>query len=339
MPTVLIVPGVLFHQPGPHVDLLRAAGFEIRYPRRPEMSTEAETIDALAGIDATIAGSEPYNDRVLAASPALRVVSRAGVGVDRIDIDTVTRHGVVVAITPAGNHESVAEHTMAMILSLARSLVPQNRTVREGHWTRVPLVPLRGRTLGLVGLGRIGRSVAVRAAAFGMNLVACEQVPDLQFARRHAIDLVNMDTLLPRSDFVSLHVPLTDQTRGLIDRTALARMKPGSFLVNTARGGLVVESDLLAALQSGRLGGAGLDVFAQEPTPADNPLLKLENVLVTPHMGGVDTQSNADMAVQSAQNIIDLFNGVWPEGCVVNSAVKQAWHRATRVSGCSRAGV
>jgi D-3-phosphoglycerate dehydrogenase len=327
MPTVLIVPGVLFHQPGPHVDLLRAAGFEIRYPRRPEMSTEAETIEALDGIDATIAGSEPYNERVLAAAPRLRVVSRAGVGVDRIDLDAVTRHGVVVAITPAGNHEAVAEHTMAMLLSLARSLVSQNRSVRQGQWSRVPLAPLRGKTLGLVGLGRIGRSVAVRAAAFRMNLLACEQAPDVEFSRRHAIELVDLDALLARADFVSLHVPLTDETRGLVNRATLARMKPGSYLVNTARGGLVVESDLLAALESGYLAGAGLDVFAVEPTPADNPLLRLENVLVTPHMGGVDTQSNEDMAIQSAQTIVDLVTGKWPDGCVVNAAVRQKWSR------------
>ena len=325
MPTVLIVPGVLFHQPGPHLNLLREAGFEIRYPHRPEMTGEAETIEALNGVSATIAGSEPYNDRVLASAPALRVISRAGVGVDRIDLDAVTRHRVVVAITPTGNCESVAEHTLALLLALTRSLERQNRQIRAGVWSRVPLVPLRGRTLGLVGLGRIGREVAVRAAAFRLKLLACEKFPDDAFVKSHEIELVDLDTLLARSDFVSLHVPLSDETRGLINRQTLSRMKRGSFLVNTARGGLVVEADLLEALRSGHLAGAGLDVFQHEPADAANPLLQLENVIVSPHMAGMDTQSHEDMSSQAAQSIIDLYRGVWPADAVVNPAVRPGW--------------
>lgn len=325
MPTVLIVPAVLFQQSGPHLELLRDAGFEIRYPKQPGMTGEAETIEALRGVSATIAGSEPYNDRVLTSAPELRVISRAGVGFDRIDLDAVTRRRVVVAITPTGNCEAVAEHTLALLLALAKRIDRHNREVRAGVWSRVPLLPLRGRTLGIVGLGRIGRAVAVRAAAFRCKLVAHETSPDTAFAQAHDIDVVDLYTLLARSDFVSLHVPLTNETRGLINRDSLARMKRGSFLVNTARGGLVVERDLLEALQSGHLAGAALDVFADEPTPPDNPLLQIDTVIASPHMSGIDTQSHEDMAIQSAQNIVDLYRGSWPEGAVVNPAVRTDW--------------
>jgi phosphoglycerate dehydrogenase-like enzyme len=187
------------------------------------------------------------------------------------------------------------------------------------------LLPLRGRTLGLIGLGRIGRSVALRAAQFRMRLLAYDSAPDLEFARTSAIELVDLDTLLAEADYVSLHLPLTASSSGLINRATLSKMKPGSFLLNTSRGGLVVEEDLISALQSGHLAGAGLDVFQQEPPPVENPLLELENVVVTAHMAGVDIQSSIDMAVKAAQNIIDLYHGLWPQDSIVNSAVRQSW--------------
>jgi phosphoglycerate dehydrogenase-like enzyme len=283
-----------------------------------------ETIEAVREAVATIAGSESYTERVLAALPNLRVISRWGVGVDCIDFDAVTRHGVAVAITPGSNHEAVAEHTMALLLALTRSLARQNREIRQGIWTKVPLQPLREDT-GLIGLGRIGQSVAVRAAQFRLRVIAYDPAPDLAFTQTYGIELVDLDTLLSHADYVSLHLPLSRSTNGLINRETLSRMKPRSFLVNTARGGLVVEEDLVAALQSGHLAGAGLDVFAQEPPSPANPLLALENVLVTSHMAGVDVQSSTDMAVQAAQSIIDLHQGRWPHHTVVNSSIRPGW--------------
>jgi D-3-phosphoglycerate dehydrogenase len=158
-----------------------------------------------------------------------------------------------------------------------------------------------------------------------MRLLAYDSAPDLAFARTFAIELVDLDTLLAEADYVSLHLPLTASSSGLINRATLSRMKPGSFLLNTSRGGLVVEEDLVSALQSGHLAGAGLDVFRQEPPPIENPLLQLENVVVTAHMAGVDIQSSIDMAVKAAQNIIDLYQGLWPQDSIVNSAVRQSW--------------
>jgi D-3-phosphoglycerate dehydrogenase / 2-oxoglutarate reductase len=326
MPIVVITPEVLLGTSGPYIEMLREAGLEVRFPSRQRLIEETETIEELRGAAATLAGGEPYTERVLASLPELRVISRWGVGVDRIDLDAVTRHGVAVTITPNSNHEAVAEHTMALLLGLTRSLTRQNEEIRQGIWSKVPLLPLRGRTLGLVGLGRIGRSVALRAAQFRLRLLAHDSLADIAFAKAHAIELVDLDTLLSQADYVSLHVPLTPSTEGLINRKSLSRMKPGSFLVNTSRGGLVVEDDLLEALRSGRLAGAGLDVFNQEPPSPESPFFRLQNVLVTPHMAGVDVQSSMDMAVQAAQSILDLYHGQWPQDSIVNPGIRDGWH-------------
>jgi phosphoglycerate dehydrogenase-like enzyme len=325
MPRVLIVPAPLYKQPGRHVDALRGAGFEPVYPpeKKPVLS-EAEIIAALDGVSAVLAGSEPYNDRVLDAAKSLRVISRSGVGCDAVSISAADKHGVVVSITPGTNHEAVAETAMALLLSLARWVPRLDREVRAGRWPRDPLPPIRGKTLGIVGLGRIGQSVAVRAAPFRLRILAWEAAPDRDFVRQHGVELVDLATLLAQSDFVTLHVPLTAETTGLINARTLAQMKPGAILINTARGGLVVEADLIEALRSGRLAAAGLDVFEREPA-IGNPLTQMDNVLSSPHVAGVDTQSLAEMAALAAQNVIDLYAGRWPERCVVNPQVRSGW--------------
>ncbi len=185
---------------------------------------------------------------------------------------------------------------------------------------------MRGKTLGIVGLGRIGRSVAVRAAAFGMRLVAYEKFPDGEFAREHGVELVDLDTLLAQADFVTLHTPMTPETQELISARTLARMKRGSVLINTARGGLVNEHDLLAALTSGHLAGAGLDVLVTEPPPPDHPLLALDNVIVTPHVSALDAQAVTDMADGAARNILNVLAGRWPAAELVNPEVKAVWN-------------
>lgn len=325
MPSVMIFIQFLQDPDGPHVELLRQAGLEVRFPPRPDITDEEENVRVLQGISATIAGGEPYSRRVMAALPDLRVISRWGVGVDRVDLEAVTRSNAVVTITPSANHEAVAEHAVALLLAVSRFLAQRNDEIHRGLWERRCSLPLRDKTLGIVGLGRIGRSVAVRAEAFRMRLLAHEAFPDREFARRHGIELVDLDTLLARSDYVSLHVPLTEETRGLINRRTLARMKPGSLLVNTSRGGLVVEEDLVDALKSGHLGGAGLDVFAQEPIQRDHPLLDLDNVLVSDHTAGIDTRSVEAMAVEAARNIVELYGGGWPAAAVANPAVRETW--------------
>ncbi len=325
MPKVLIVPAPLFQVPGRHVELLRAAGFDFAYPpEKTALLSESEIIAALEGVSAVIAGSEPYNDRVLSAAKLLRVISRAGVGSDAIVLDATLRHKVVATITPGTNHDAVAETTLALLIALVRSVVHLDREVRAGRWPREPLQPIRGKTLGIVGLGRIGQSVAIRAAGFGVRTIAFEKLPDMNFVRKHGIELLDLNALLAQSDFVTLHVPLSAETQGLINRDTLAQMKRGSILINTARGGLVVEKDLLEALKSGHLAGVALDVFEKEPA-IGNPLFELPNVVASPHVAGVDTQSLTEMADLAAQNIIDLSRGTWPDRCVINPAVRDGW--------------
>jgi D-3-phosphoglycerate dehydrogenase len=276
-------------------------------------------------MSAIIAGGEYLTEAVLSQLPELRVIARAGVGYDRVDVPAATRRKVALTITPNANHECVAEQAMAMLMAVTRQIVPHHLGVSKGDWTRLPMVPLRGKTLGLVGLGRIGRSMAVRAAAFRMRLVACEKYPDQEFVKKYGIQLMEFPELLAQSDYVTIHAPLNDETRGLFNCEAFAKMKAGSYLVNTARGGLVVEKDLIEALRSKHLAGAALDVFEQEPTPADNPLLKFQNVVFAPHIAGGDYQSNEDMALECAQNIVALHRGEWPVGSVVNTDLRETW--------------
>jgi phosphoglycerate dehydrogenase-like enzyme len=326
MPSVLITTEALRDAPGAHVELLREAGYDVRFPAKSVLLTEGDVLEAAQDIVAIIAGGEPYTDRVLAGLPLLRIISRNGVGYDRVDVPAATRRGVAVTITPDANHQAVAEHAMALMLAVARSVVSNCTDTRRGNWRRRTIfIPLRGSRLGIVGLGRIGRSVAVRAAAFGMRLLACETYPDREFTKKYGVEVVDLDELLSQSDFITLHTPLTPQTSELINARTLSRMRRGSVLVNTSRGGLVNEKDLLEALTSGHLAGAGLDVLATEPPRADHPLLTLDNVVVSPHVAALDSQAIADMATDAARNILDIFAARWPTAGLVNPDVKAVW--------------
>ena len=321
MQKVLIAPMTLATLDGPFLRVLREAGFEVVYPAKAAQMTEEELLTALHGISAALSGSEPYTARVLAANPSLRVIARAGVGYDAVDLAAATAHGVAVTITPGTNQDSVAEHTFSMILGLTRDLVNQHLGVKSGRWPRGTNLPLRGRTLGIAGLGRIGKAVALRGEAFGMRLLAYDPFPDTAFAAAHNIPLVSFDRLLAESDFLTLHLPLTPESRYLINRQTLSRMKPAAFLINTARGGLVREPDLVEALRTKTIAGAALDVFEEEP-PGPSPLFELDNVLLTPHAAGTDTQSRDDMALSAARAIVSLSRGEWPADKVVNPEVR-----------------
>jgi phosphoglycerate dehydrogenase-like enzyme len=324
MPKVLISPREVAQFAHRYRDVLVGAGLEIVYPPPGEANelTPPELRAALVGVSAVVAGSERYADALLTERPQLRVIARVGVGYDAIDVAAATAHGVAVTIAPNTNQGSVAEHTFALLLGFTRHLPARHEAVAHGRWPRWMGLPLRGQTLGLAGMGRIGKAVAVRARAFDMRVIAFDPMPDQGFASAHEIMLVPFDRLLAESDFLSLHLPLTPETRGLINRTTLARMKPGAVLINTSRGGLVCEADLVSALESKRLAGAGLDVFEQEPPPADHPLLRMENVVLTPHGAGVDILSLGDMARSAAEAVASLSRGEWPTEKVVNPEVR-----------------
>lgn len=320
MPTVLVCANILFQKEVEYADCLRQAGFDLRWPKlgfrqliEPELRAE------LPGVDATIAGSEPYTPAILESFPQLRVIARTGVGSDSIDIAAATRHGVAVAITPGTNHESVAEQAFALLLAVARRVVPNHLEVAGGRFERPIPRPLRGKTLGLFGLGRAGGAMAVRAHAFGMTVVAADPYASAIPAELAAcVRLVTLDELLATSDAISLHAPLTEETRSVINATTIARMKPGVWIINTARGGLIDESDLAQALACGIVGGAGLDVFSREP-PAGSPLLTAPNVVYSPHLAGIDATACNAMGLLAAQNIVDLWEGRWPADRLVNA--------------------
>jgi D-3-phosphoglycerate dehydrogenase len=324
MPKVLIAPVALAGLEGKHLQVLRDAGFEIVFSGRPAQMNEEELFVALAGIKAVVAGSEPYTERVLAAHPDLRVIARVGVGYDAVDVDAANRRGVAVCIAPNTNQDAVAEHTFALMLALVKRLIPQHQGLVAGGWPRTTNLPLRGRTLGLAGLGRIGKAVALRAEAFGMRLLAYEPFADAAFVTAHHIELVPFERLLAESDFLSLHLPFTAQSKHLINARTLALMKPTAFLINTARGGLVCEADLVEALRNKRLAGAGLDVFEEEP-PGKIALFDLDNIVVTPHAAGGDVKSRDDMALSAAEAIASLSRGEWPTEKVVNPGVKSTF--------------
>src|SRR5688500_10973138 len=243
---------------------------------------------AIKGMDAVLVRSATKITREsLAQADRLSVIGRAGVGVDTIDVEAATERGVAVLTAPAGNTVSAAELTLALILALARHVPAADRSMRAGQWDRKSFngTELQGKTLGLLGAGRIGSEVARRARAFGMQVVAYDPFLSEERAQAIGLELATLDTIVREADIISVHVPLTETTTGLIGERELAMMKPSSFVVNVARGGVVDEKALHRALTQNRIAGAALDVFEKEPLPADDPLRALDNVVLTPHLG------------------------------------------------------
>src|SRR6476619_6489045 len=273
-----------------------------------------ELIKALAGSSGLIVRSETkVTAQLLEAAPTLRVIGRAGVGVDNIDVPAATVNGVVVMNAPDGNTITTAEHTIALLISLARSIPQANASLKAGRWERKKFigVELQGKTLGIVGLGRIGRVVASRARGLGMQIVAFDPFIAPEQARDLEIELKPLDEVYARADFLTVHTPLTADTRGLINREVLGKMKPGARLINCARGGLVDEDALFEALTSGAIAGAALDVFSEEPPPADHRLLQLDQVIATPHLGASTTEAQEGVAFTVAEQMRDfLLSGV-----------------------------
>ncbi len=326
MAKVLISPPHLFHKPGTYRDILERANLEVVYPPEGASMFDADALKAaLAGVDAVVASVEPYTPDVLQNS-TLKVIARMGVGYDAVNIPAATECGIAVTTTPGANEHSVAETTIALLTGVYRGLPWRHDAVRTGVWGKRKLPRLAGKTIGLVGLGRIGRATAWRCRGLGLNVIGYDPYPDHAWADANQVQLCSFDELLATSDIVSLHLPATPETINLINRTTLAKMKPRSVLINTSRGALVDEEALIEALQSGHLMGAGLDVFQVEPLPTNSPLATMDNVLLMPHLAGLDEESEEAMGVMAAQCVADLYTGKWPEACVVNPAVRERWN-------------
>jgi phosphoglycerate dehydrogenase-like enzyme len=279
----------------------------------------AELTQWISDAEAVIAGLDELSRDVFIACPQLKIVARNGVGLDNVNLPAATEYGVLVTVPLGANSTSVAELTIGLLISLVRGVVNNHNRIQQGTWERFPGIELAGKTLGIIGLGRIGKKVARRATAFGIQVIAHDIAPDHDFAREHRIAFVPRDDLLAASDFVSLHVPLDTSTQNMIDTSAFSQMRPGTFLVNTARGGVVDHSALVEALNSGHIAGAALDVHPVEGV-VDTILLARPNVITTTHLGAYTHASLRYTAQAAVQNIIDLLDGKLTEN-VVNPEV------------------
>ena len=294
------------------MDVLRAAAREhpeLEIDECPGLSVE-ELRPRVKDSDALIIRSSTrVNAELIDAAPRLRVVGRAGIGVDNVDVPAATRRGIVVMNTPGGNNVTTAEHAISMMLALARCIPQATASMKAGKWekSRFTGSEICNKTLGIVGLGNIGRLVASRGQGLAMKVIAFDPFITADRAKELGVELVDLDTLLARSDFVSLHVPMQKETAKLIDAKALAKMKPSARLINCARGGIVDEAALADALKAGRLAGAALDVFEKEPPPADHPLLGIDRVICTPHLGAATTEAQVNVAVAIAEQVVEFL--------------------------------
>ncbi len=279
--------------------------------------SEDQLAEAVVGADALVVRSgAQVTEKIIAAADKLKIIARAGVGVDNIDIPAATRRGVLVVNCPTGNTVAAAEHTIAMLLAAARNIPQAHASLQAGKWERKRFMgrQVTGKTLGIVGLGKIGSEVARRGRGLGMGIVAYDPYIAPQHADNLGAEMLSLEEVLKRTDFLTIHPALTDDTRGMIGAAQLALMKPGAILINCARGGIVEENALVEALKEGRIGGAALDVFAGGSQP--NPeLVALDNVVATPHLGASTTEAQVNVAVDAAQQVVDVLEGRpprWP---------------------------
>jgi D-3-phosphoglycerate dehydrogenase / 2-oxoglutarate reductase len=309
---VLVLVHQIANRPAHYLDRLRQAGFEVVHSGLSWLPSEAELIERLPGAFATIAGGEPYTERVFESAKALRIVARFGVGWDQVDVPAATRHGVTVAMAFGANHESVADGAFTLLAACACNLPAKHMLVAGGGWGCGFHKGIWRQTLGIIGLGRIGRALARRCKhGFDMRVLAYDPMPDRAYAAAEGIELVPLDELLARADFVSLHIPFTRENEGFINAGRLARMKSTAFLINTARGALIDESALYDALAGRRIAGAGLDVYRREP-PVGSPLLGLDNVVLLPHSSGMDETAEVAMANRCIDAILACARGEHP---------------------------
>jgi D-3-phosphoglycerate dehydrogenase len=284
---------------------------------------EAELIELARDADAILTCFARVTAAVVRAGRRLQVIGRYGIGVDNIAVEEATRLGIPVTNVPAYCLDEVAEHALALVLASARRIVRYDAALRRDDWglrTGMPMFRLRGQVLGIVGFGKIGRTVARKASALGLRCLAFDPYVAPAVFREHGVQATELDDLLARSDFVTLHLPLTDETRHLLDAGRLARLKPTALVVNTSRGGVIDQDALVAALREGRLAGAALDVFEPERLPADHPLLALPGVIATPHVAFYSEESLRDLALLGARNVAAILAGRQPAS-VVNPSV------------------
>ena len=293
---------------GPALELLRSFSEDLVFNPQGKPLSEDELIPLLSGCDGFIAGLDFITRKVIENSPKLKVISRYGVGVDRVDLEAAKEKGVVVCNTPGVNANAVADLTFALLLCIARRVSLLDRKTREGQWLRSTGFELYGKTIGLIGLGAVGKAAAKRASGFSMKVLAYDPFINREYAAANGIIPADFGKVVKESDFISLHLPLDDETRNIIGEGVMKSMKKGVVIINTSRGGLIDENAAYELLKSGHLGGLGLDAFEAEP-PGSSPLFTLDNVAVTPHTGAHTAEAIAAMEDVSVKNLIDVLSG------------------------------
>lgn len=321
---VLVTPTTFgMHDPRLKTFLEQSVG-EVLYNPFPRALNSEELIPLVKGVDGFIAGLDRIDASVIQAAGRLKVIARYGVGLDNVDMEAATAKGIVVTNTPGANSAAVAELALALILGLTRGVCKAVESTRGGTWPRLSGTGLKGKTVGLLGFGRIGKEAALRLKGFGCRILVFDPQVNPQEAALHGVTWTELEELLEKSDVVSLHVPLNPSTMGMVDRGFLGKMKKGSFLVNTARGELLDEEALLSALKEGRLAGAALDCLSVEPPAEDHPLLKDPRVMVTPHMGAHTDEATSAMGWMSLEACLSVLRGERPPHVVNPQVYKPA---------------
>lgn len=283
------------------------------FPDTATMS-EADIVKWIPGCYAHVCGGVQWTAKAMESAPDLKIIARIGVGYETVDIPAATARGIAVTTTPGAGAETVSEFAFGMIMALSRAILRNDRIVRKGGWKSINGPSIYRKTLGIVGFGLIGRQLAKWARGFDMKVVAFDPVQDSKYAADNGIRYLPLDRLLAESDYVSLHLPFTPDSKNLIGEKELSLMKPSAFLVNAARGGIVDEKALYDALKKGALAGAALDVFDKEPVSMDNPLLSLDNVIVAPHMAGSSLEGLDSIFGAATRNVLELMDGKVPHG-------------------------
>jgi D-3-phosphoglycerate dehydrogenase len=297
-------------------ELENQAGEVIYNPTGKPLSSE-EVITLINGVDGYIAGLDEIDRQVLESADRLKIIARYGVGVDKVDLETAQEKGIIVTNTPGANSVSVAELTIGFILNLARNIPIAMNSVRNGEWPRLPGYSLYGKIIGILGFGAIGKELAKRLSCFGCKIIAHDPFINKEIALSLGAELVNLEELTRKSDFLSIHVPLTEKTREIINNEFISQMKKGAFLINTSRGGVINEGDLIKALCSGHLKGAALDAFMIEPPDPKNPLLSMPQVISTPHIGAQTDGAASNMGWTAMRDCLAVLKGEEPSYRVV----------------------
>ena len=301
--------------PGIHHEMLNNCGHEIVRARGPLSETQLlELLEEHQGFDGLLNGDDAitakFIDAAMNAPTPLKVIGKYGIGLDSIDVEYATKVGLPVLFTPGVNHTTVAEHAIGLMIAITKHFWIHLNACKHGQWTRVTGNELFGKKLGVIGMGRIGKAVIERAKVFGMDLIGYNRHWDESFAKQYGIEKASsIDDVLCNADIISLHMSLCDQTRGLIDKNAIAKMKNGVYIINTARGGLVVEEDIAEACKSGKIAGYATDVLAKEPMKSDHIFKGVDNIIMTPHVGSRTSESVQRQAVRATKNVLNYLEG------------------------------